>query len=49
MRVNLYVRVEDEKKFEAIKDRPDWLHWAIQNAPVEETKPKKDLSRGTVR
>lgn len=29
--INLYVRDSDFKAYEAIEDKPDWLHRAIQN------------------
>lgn len=38
-RVNLYIRVEDEKKFLNIKDRPQWLHESIQKVPDEAPGP----------
>lgn len=36
-RVNLYIRVEDEEKFESIKDRSEWLHRSIQGEPLDTT------------
>ena len=30
-RVNMYIRKDDYKDFKSIKDKPDWLHYAIES------------------
>ena len=39
-RVNIYVRVQDEQKFEAIENIPEWLHAAIQRGHTDGAAPE---------